>query len=364
MTKVVQTLAACAAAIGLALPLSAHAITLGEPGEALLVPLVIYDSAQQVNTLVGITVPLELGKDPVQEEQADGDFTGSGYTTAAQEGATVCDLADPTVASGVIHWYFFNDVGALQAQNTLTTGCDDFVAFDWGATVQSAHLAGVDGQYGFLVFVNQAATDGSNGAEFAMYGDAAIIQGTWESAAFVPVAPLTDSTDGTSLQQGVDEVRYTGNVPSSYSPLTAGIPLDNGNGSTSETARFDLRYFIDPLLAATTQLVVWLDRNCRGGGDGCNRSATSVQVFDTERNKTPSALDLSKMLNVIDVGSSGLPRPGSATSGFVLVDLPEVADNGSGAPSTAGVAFSLIGFSTPGNAQQLQTALAHERGVK
>ncbi len=190
-----------------------------------------------------------------------------------------------------------------------------------------------------------------------------IIQGNWESAAFVPVAPLTDSTDGPSLQQGVDEVRYTGNVPSSYSPLTAGIPLDNGDGDTLDTARFDLRYFIDPSLAAATKLVVWLDRNCRGGGDGCNRSATSVQVFDTERNKTPGAL-VSKMLNVINVESSCLSRPGGATSGFVLVDLPEVADDGSGAPTTAGIAFSLIGFSTPGNAQQLQTALAHERGVK
>ena len=47
-----------AAAVAAALGASgaAQAVTLGEPGGALLIPHVIYDSKAQVNTLIGVTV--------------------------------------------------------------------------------------------------------------------------------------------------------------------------------------------------------------------------------------------------------------------------------------------------------------------
>jgi hypothetical protein len=64
---------------------------------------------------------------------------------------------------------------------------------------------------------------------------------------------------------------------------------------------------------------------------------------------------------------STLARPSNASSEFVRVAMPEISDSnaaGSEGPDHAGVAFSLIQFSTPGNAQQVQTALAHDRGVK
>ena len=45
-----------------------QAISQAEPGEALLIPYVLYDSSKNINTLTGITIPSTLGNDPTQIE--------------------------------------------------------------------------------------------------------------------------------------------------------------------------------------------------------------------------------------------------------------------------------------------------------
>jgi hypothetical protein len=348
---------------------SVQAISQGEPGEALLVPYVLYDSTNQINTMIGITVPSTLGTDPTQIERDNTAYPWPGFTTAYDEEDSDCDLTgapDSTLATGTISWWFFNDIGTIQHEGVINTGCDDFVPIDWGAVVNASIIPALDGMLGFMLIANNAATTGTDDPEFTMYADVAVVRGNWQSAAFIPVVPMPDSPTNDGPLQGVNEIVYTGGQPSSYSPLTGGMGLDNDDGTADDTVRFDMRYFLGVSgLNGTTEMVVWLDQNCRGGADGCDRSSVPVEVFDTDRSSVAQTMDLGKMLNVID--PSTLARPSNADEGFVRVRMPEVSDStvaGDEGPDHAGVAFSLIRFSTPGNAQQVQTALAHERGVK
>lgn len=346
---------------------STLAISQAEPGEALLIPYVLYDSSKNINTLTGITVPSTLGNDPTQIEIGNVANSGSGFTTARQEGATDCDLTgapDNTGETGVISWWFFDDVGALLHKGTLFTGCDDFVALDWGSEVNSSGISTLNGKLGYMILANNVATSGSNSPLFAMYADTIVIRGNWQSAAYIPPLPMTDNGGNLGPRQGFNEIVYTGGEPTAYAPLTSGMALDNDDGAANDTVRFDMRYFLDPSLNGSTELVVWLNKNCRGGADGCDRRNVSVTTFDTNRASVAGVINLSKILNVID--PSTLARPNNALSGFVRVQMSEASDNntaGFEGPDHAGVGFSLIRFSTPGNSQQVQTILADRKSV-
>jgi hypothetical protein len=339
-----------------------------DPGEAVLVPYVVYDSAKQVNTLIGITIPSTLGNDPTQIEEGGAAHSGSGFTTANQEGATDCDLTgapDSTNATGSISWWFLDNLGSIQHEGIINTGCDDFVALDWGSEAGSSGISSLNGMVGFIILANNSATFGSSDPEFAMYADAAVVTGNWTSAAFIPTFPMTDSTSNSSFEQGINEIIYTGGQPTQYSPLTSGMGLDNDDGTANDTARFDMRYYLGAALNGETKLVIWLDQNCRGGADGCDRTNVAVSVFDSNRTSVAQTLNLSRRLNVID--PSTLARPNNAEDGFIRIRLPETSDSNASSndgPDHAGVAFSLLSFSTTGNPVQTQTALAHERGVK
>ena len=358
---------------------AAQAISQAEPGEALLIPYVLYDSSKNINTLTGITIPSTLGNDPTQIEIGgnanNGEIviggtanSGEGFSTASDLGASNCRLngaPDNTSETGVISWWFYDEVGSLQHKGTLFTGCDDFVALDWGSVVNSSGLPALNGKLGYLVLANNVATSGSRQPDFAMYADTVVIRGNWQSAAYIPTLPITDNDGNFGPLQGANEIVYTGGEPTAYAPLTSGMALDNDDGSTSATVRFDMRYFLDPSLNGSTELVVWLGQNCRGGADNCDRRNVPVTTFDTNRASVAGVMNLSKILNVID--PSTLARPNNALSGFVRVQMPELSDNnttGFKGPDHAGVGLALIRFSTPGNSEQVQTILAHERGVK
>lgn len=345
-----------------------QAISQAEPGEAVLIPYMLYDSSKGINTLTGITVPSTLGTDPSQIE-IGGEANGTvGFTTAGNEAAGDCGLSgapNNTNESGIISWWFFGDVGNLQLKGTLLTGCDDFVALDWGSVVNSSGNPSLNGKLGYLVLANDVATSGANPPVFAMYADTMVIRGNWQSAAYISTLPMTDDAGNLGPLQGINEIAYAGSEAAIYSPLTSGMGLDNDDGVLDDTVRFDMRYFLDPELNGSTELVVWLDQNCRGGTDGCDRRNVPVTTFDTNRASVAGVMNLSKILNVIN--PSTLARPNNAFSGFVRVQMPEVSDvkaAGSEGPDSAGVGFSLIRFSTPGNSEQVQTILAHERGVK
>lgn len=346
---------------------SVQAISQAEPGEAILIPYMLYDSAKGINTLTGITIPSTLGNDPTQIEIGGLANPDPGYTTAHSQRNNDCGLTgapNNTGETGVISWWFFDDIGALKHKGTLVTGCDDFVAVDWGSIVGSSGIPSLDGMLGYMVLANNVATSGANPPLFAMYADTMVIRGNWQSAAYIPTLPLTDDATNVMLQ-GNNEIVYTGGEPTAYAPLSSGMALDDDDGNTNSIVRFDMRYFLDPSLNGSTELVVWLGRNCRGGADGCDRRNIPVTTFDTDRLSVAGAMNLSRILNVID--PSTLARPNNATAGFVRVQMPEVSDSnapGFEGPDSAGVAFALIRFSTPGNSEQVQTILAHERGVK
>ena len=109
-----------------------------------------------------------------------------------------------------------------------------------------------------------------------------VIRGNWRSAAYIPALPLTDDATNVMLQ-GNNEIVYTGGEPTAYAPLSSGMALDDDDGNTNSIVRFDMRYFLDPNLNGSTELVVWLGRNCRGGADGCDRRNIPVTTFDTDR---------------------------------------------------------------------------------
>lgn len=350
----------------------ANAVTAGEPGEALLVPYALYSPADQVNTLVGITVPAMLGNN------INAAFATAPNTSGAAVAAAGLNIINAVAPVPSIHWYFFNDESEHIIDNTIPATADDFIPFDWGGTVVAAGAQALcDGENGYLVFSNVAATDGVTPPGFAMFGDAVLVQGNWQSAAYIPVVPMADGIDAGGLVAGVNEVIYAAGIPVNVSPLSAGIPMDNDSGVAGGIAgqHIDMRYFLDTALNGATDLVVWFDCMCSTGC--CDRTALAMEVFATDETHGSAAIDLSMEVNVVD--ASILPwtihtdadMNGVLTDeGFVFLTIPElpalcgnddaVAANG---PDSAAVAFSLVYFGTSANALQVQTALAHERGL-
>ena len=367
----------------------ANAITAGEPGEALLVPYALYSTVDSVNTLVGITVPSVLGADvPILAAAVAGGaaFAGAPVTSGPALGAGIIqDIPLPGVnlnpinapaPQPSIHWYFFDDVSDHVLDNTIPATRDDFIPFDWGGQVVAAgYQAKCDGVNGYLVFSNVVAT-GGGAAVFAMFGDAVLIQGNWQSAAYIPVLPMADGADAVPLVAGVNEVNYAAGIPVNVSPLSAGIPMDNDDALINAAQHMDMRYFLDPPLNGGTDLVVWFDGTCLGGAACCDRTALAIEVFATDETHGSAAIDLGLEMNVVD--ASTLPwtihtdadMNGALTDqGFIFLTIPELpalcgncdaaAADG---PDSAAVAFSLIYFGGA-NALQVQTILAHERGL-
>jgi hypothetical protein len=245
------------------------------------------------------------------------------------------------------------------------------VPFDWGAVVVASG-GGLDGVPGYVVFTNSAARGvGLAAPGFAMYGDAAIVQGNWSSAAYVPVVPMNDTAIEPAAPTVADNVIWAGGIiPAAVSPLLAGIQLDNDDG-VAQNCVIDMRYFLDPALTGATDLVVWMDRSYAPPVFVPNYAAVAVEVYDTAEWGPSAAIDLSKEINWID--ASTIPwtqRPvdvdGLTSEGFIYIELPELTDDGGvvvAGPEGSCVAFSLLYFAGGGNPGNVQTALAHERGI-
>lgn len=343
----------------------AQAITLGEPGEALLVPGVTYDSAAGVNTMVGITIPSVLGGDPMV-------FPGGApYGTALlTSGPAGVPAIIPVAPLEAIHWFFFDENSVHQLDNGMPATADDFVAFDWGATVVTSGAA-LDGVPGYLVFANTVCRPGNVVPGFAMFGDAVIIQGNWASCAYVPVLPMNDTPDIAPLVPWFfDNVIWLASIPTAVSPLVSGIQLDDDDG-VLDNCVIDMRYFLDPALGGMTDLVVWMDRSYGPPAFPApnNYANIAIDVFDTEEDSGSANMDLSKELNIIDASTlpwtTHVDADGLTDQGFVYIELPELLDVGGivAGPDASMVAYSLIYFSGGATADQVQTALAHERGV-
>jgi hypothetical protein len=188
---------------------------------------------------------------------------------------------------------------------------------------------------------------------------------------------MADGADGATLVAGVDEVIYAAGIPVQVSPLSAGIPMDNDDAAQTAAQHVDMRYFLDTALNGGTDLVLWFDGTCPGGAACCDRTKLAIEVFATDETHGSGSIDLGLEMNVVD--ASTLPwtihtdadMNGALTDeGFVFISIPELpaacgncdltSPNG---PDSAAVAFSLVRFGTSANALQVQTALAHERGL-
>jgi len=359
--KKIGVAAAVATAIGAAG--AAQAITLGEPGGALLVPYVIYDSDNAVNTMVGVTV---------------GDSVPVDQFNTVQGAGTEC--SDP--ASTRLHWYFFSTKSVHLADGAVTISCNDFSRFDWGYVVTnpSRPFPSLDGVPGYLVLSSNNARGDTTYSRFTLYGSAYLIQGDWASEAYIPVLPLRDAAGGVG-----DEVTYSGGIPSDVNPLSAGMPLAY---HADKAARFSLRYFLDDsALNGSTRFIFWFpDNSGNDHGNGTiNRTNIGIDIYDADEVAVSSTISLADELTIInDVSSidgtindptghaitdmaSGQP---AIDTGFVLFHLADTSNtdtaplvNGINEYSRAGVAFSLIGLGSSSNSVQVQTDLAHERGV-
>lgn len=347
---------AAAVAGALAASGAVQALTLGEPGGALLVPHVVYNGKDNINTMVGITT---------------GDFVPSDqYSTVLGLGKG-CE-------SGLkqLHWYFFSKKSVHLADGTIKVSCNDFARLDWGYIVTNPNrpFPSLNGVTGYLVISsNDARADGSSPpSNYSLYGSAYLIQGNWASEAFIPVLPLRDSEDPIR-----DEVQYAGNIPKQVNPKSAGMPLAD---HATKASRFSLRYFLgDAGLEGSTRWVFWFPDNSGDvhGNGKINRAAVPVDIYDADEVAISTTVALPDELNVIEAstvdGTFNDPAAHAIievtgmtpakNTGFVLFQLADTSNTATGDQySRAGVAFSLIGIGGV-NASQVQTDLAHERGI-
>lgn len=350
--KKVGVTAAVAAA--LAASGAAHAVTLGEPGGALLIPHVIFDSKAQVNTLVGVTV---------------GDFVTPGQFPTVEGEGRGCNGSLKE-----LHWYFFNTKSVHLADGTVKISCNDFSRFDWGFVITNPArpFRSLDGVPGYIVLSSNDVRNDTVPSNYTLYGSAYLIQGNWASEAYIPVLPLRDTNGGLA-----DEVTYSGNIPSDVNPKLAGIPLAY---SGNVAARFSLRYFLDPALAGSTRMVMWFpDNSGDKHGDGTiNRANLPIDVYDADEVAVSATVSAPDELNILDAskidGTINNPTGHAITdlasgqpaidSGFVLFHIADTSNTLVGDQySRAGISFSLVGLGTSANSAQVQTDLAHERGI-
>lgn len=337
--KKIGVAAAVAAALGASG--AAHAVIQGEPGDALLVPLVQTNGAGKLNTMIGIISAspqfVNVGQFPT--------LTGSAKT------ATSCN--------GKLHWYFFNSKSVEVVDDTIPVTCEDFVALDFGSIIEKRGLPSALNVPGYMVITDESAgrDGGAKASGMILYGAAYYIAGNWATQAYIPVLPLIDRVDGAPG----DEVEYSGSFVRDVNPVTAGMLLPNKAG---ETAWFSMRYYLgNTTLPGSTAFVLWFPDNSTA------RASQSILVYDADERNVSARTSIPDELNIVSVSptatGTSVIRDGLAETGFVLFNVADYTSASSVTPdgSRAGFAFSFVGVQGS-NIEQFQTELAQERGIK
>jgi hypothetical protein len=344
-----------AAAVAAALGASgaAQAVIQGQPGDALLIPHVATTGLGQLNTMISLVV-------------ADPTYVNVGQfpTLTGPKSASGC--------KGELHWFFFNNRSVKIADGFIPVTCDDWVGIDWGSIVAGTDsgkpIPSALGVPGYLV-ISDASASPTKASDMILYGAAFYIAGNWASQAYIPVLPMIDDVDS-ALR---DEVNHKGTSSlDEVNPVTAGMLLP---GKVGETAYFSMRYFVQDKsgdgVGGSTAFVLWFPDNSNA------RSNQTILVFDEDEDYISANTSIPNELNILQVAPdaqgggvfTGVIRDGLSFTGFVEFDVSDYSSS-STSPSTvngfgsrAGVAFSLIGVNGAVQAQ-VQTELAHERGVK
>jgi hypothetical protein len=327
---------------------------LAEPGEAQLVPFVLWDDTPicipvpagtapaplvcganavpavgpgivSINTAVKITVPKAVGNDVVPN------FYTATHTTPTNDPfcnppgnpfVTGCeDPADPDLdPTNVVHWYFLNQRSQHELNGTITVSPDDVAVIDWGATVrQNGKQTQLDGVPGYLVLTTAAGSRG-NDADFSFFAEAwgffgissGVIPGVIPNSggtiglvdAYLPTLAMTDGADTLgdktpTLDNNVIELNTQSVIAS---PLVTGIRTNWSDGSPTDIKVVDLTLGnrsvpiagITNVFQVPTLMVVWNDRNADGAWSGLG-----VDVFNDREESCSDSINLPNQLNMI-----------------------------------------------------------------
>ena len=93
-----------------------------------------------------------------------------------------------------IHWWFYNDQSKHLLNGVIPATDNDFVRFDWCSTIRQTGQTTLNGVPGYIIFASDEVDRGIwlgmlVVPSIALYGHAYMIQGNWESQAFIPVLP-------------------------------------------------------------------------------------------------------------------------------------------------------------------------------
>jgi hypothetical protein len=378
--KLAVATAVTAAMAGLSLP--AQAIVTGIAGEALLVPLTIWDDDRpdpgfDLNTLIEIEVPASVGWEgvaniwmaphttPINPLVDPDKYDPAAFVSVEEVGSKVAFL----------HWFVFNKYSEHLKNDVIKVTPNDVEQINF-RDLMGGDLEGVPT---YMVIVNDASFKApENGAKFAMFGDAWLVNGpTGTMQVQIPVLPMSDGPDTTDRPVYADHVVYPEGLPVA-SPLASGNLMNYADGIFQGRSVFDV-----PLSTPSdlTYHVLWRDMNVPGVDDDgvaivvdilldgiLNPRATSqvdLMVFDSEEKGCSDTIYLETELEIIcwdptktssnsDCGWNDglLPSTEEKLStckvdendadGFVSYRFPELIDGGSRSPETSGVMFAIM----------------------
>jgi hypothetical protein len=293
--KIALATAVSAAMAGVSLP--AQAILTGVAGEALLVPLVVWedDDINDLNTLIEIEIPSDIGHEDVANIWTAPNTTSAGDMIMAYDPAVFVkqSAGGDDRPYNAIHWFWFNHRSVHQRDLMVPVTPNDVVSINW----RDASGEDFEGALGYMVIVNEAARTGAS-AQFPMFGNAWLVNDrNTEIESEIPVLALADGEDTTPYPVWGNHVIYDGGIPSQVSPLASGMLTNYANGSLGDYAIFDM------LLADLDEKayhVIWLDANrAQQNQVGGYSYTVNVDVYDSEERDCSTTVNLPHEVNVI-----------------------------------------------------------------
>jgi hypothetical protein len=389
-----------------------------------------------INTLISVTTPSAVGKDTIPNFFTAPNTTptnpGPPVSVTADPDLGPNANGKPENYKAAIHLTFFNERSGYEFDTVIPVSPDDLTLINWGDMVQkqAQYLNGVKG---YIVLANEKP-DGEwrKAAKFSMFGDAYMI---WPTSiglidSKIPVLPMSDGDDTSGVTQPTIRNNLIHDDDGSIialSPLASGMRTTLADGKPGDYTLFDLTMSNRFL---PTLHVIWVDQNIGQANralvfndveQSCSMSLpipnelnvywTSIPQLwpgqeclinpfnnqpimqqddpQTEEDESKecvpgllpelpwvdAALELcypeGKLKGPLDLFNSDIFYPG-----FVRFRINEYADNGSGQPTSAAVAFSiqmqvdvldaerrnLIALGVLPTVLPLETALGHERG--
>ena len=324
-----------AALAGASIP--AHAIIMGAPGEAALVPFATYLSndlgaTTQMNTLVRITVPSQLGSDVIMNCYTAPHVTpgnapaGNNCNNSNTYSQTPVEVGTSTSAAA-FHWFFLDQRSVHRLNGTFTTSGDDTYLLDWARTAGGQQLNGV---VGYLLITTEAGAQGL-AANFAFNAEAYLTYETGvdgefsdvdnEVVAYIPTLALSDGADAGATQPTLDNnvVEWMGgNLVLEASPLVTGERTIWANGVNNNYV-YDLplannrtygKAGADPLYLGTIA-VVWNDRN------SANWSNLLAYRFNNAEASCSGQISLPDELNVMYIPARNATAEGQSSEVFL-----------------------------------------------